>query len=91
MSLDDPVRMLQDLIRFRTVNPPGNEAACIRWIHDLLQEAGIESRMLGPTPERQNLVARFPAGARSRPFSCTGMWTSSTLPARRGPIRRSRA
>jgi acetylornithine deacetylase/succinyl-diaminopimelate desuccinylase-like protein len=72
MSPDDPVRILQDLIRFRTVNPPGDEAACIRWIHDLLQEAGIESRMLGPSPERQNLVARLPGRGTKPPFLMYG-------------------
>jgi hypothetical protein len=60
MPLEDPVRILRDLIRFRTVNPPGDEAAYIRHVRDLLQDAGIEVRMLGPSPERQNLVARLP-------------------------------
>lgn len=72
MNTDDPVRILQDLIRFRTVNPPGDEAACIAYLHDLLGRSGIESRMLGPTPERQNLVARLPGRGTKPPFLLYG-------------------
>jgi acetylornithine deacetylase/succinyl-diaminopimelate desuccinylase-like protein len=64
--------MLQKLIRFRTVNPPGDEAACIRYVHGLLQNAGIEARMLGPSPERQNLVARLPGRGAKPPFLMFG-------------------
>ena len=37
----EPSEILQQLIRFNTTNPPGNEAECIRYIHTLLTEAGI--------------------------------------------------
>ncbi len=72
MPLEDPVRILQDLIRFRTVNPPGDEAACLRYVHGLLRDAGIEARMIGPTPERQNLVARLPGRGTRPPFLMYG-------------------
>ena len=32
-----PARLLQHLIRFNTTNPPGNEAACVSYIRDLLE------------------------------------------------------
>ncbi|WP_137992798.1 M20/M25/M40 family metallo-hydrolase [Streptomyces vilmorinianum] len=55
----DPVSLAQRLIRFETVNPPGAEAACVHWIRDLLDVAGLETRLLALDPERPNLVARL--------------------------------
>ncbi|MDD3148822.1 MAG: hypothetical protein PHD82_16120 [Candidatus Riflebacteria bacterium] len=53
-----PVTLLQKLIQFDTTNPPGNEAACILFIKQLLDDAGIETSLPARTPERPNLVAR---------------------------------
>lgn len=53
-----PAELLQHLIRFDTTNPPGNEAACIGYIRDVLAEAGIPSTILARDPARPNLVAR---------------------------------
>ena len=61
-----PAEILQDLIRFDTTNPPGNETACVRHISNLLRAAGFEPVMLGKTPERQNLVVRI-AGTGAAP------------------------
>lgn len=54
-----PVPIAQRLIRFPTVNPPGAEAACVTWVRDLLDAAGLETRLLAADPERPNLVARL--------------------------------
>lgn len=54
-----PAELLQRLIQFDTTNPPGNEAECIFFIKGLLKEAGIDSIVLGRTPERPNLIARL--------------------------------
>ena len=35
-----PVELLQNLIRFDTTNPPGNEVECIGYINNLLIAAG---------------------------------------------------
>ena len=40
----DPAALLQDLVRFETVNPPGDERGCIEWIDDLLSAALREAR-----------------------------------------------
>lgn len=53
----EAVALLQRLIRFNTVNPPGNEAAAIQYLHGLLVEAGWECQILARAPERPNLVA----------------------------------
>ena len=46
----DPVALLQELIRFDTTNPPGNEEACVAHIEALLREHGIESERYEKTP-----------------------------------------
>src|SRR5215203_826022 len=52
--------VLSRLIRFDTVNPPGNERACQEWLKGYLEEAGLECELLcGEDPERPNLVARL--------------------------------
>jgi acetylornithine deacetylase/succinyl-diaminopimelate desuccinylase-like protein len=55
----DPVALLQDLIRFNTVNPPGNERVAQEHLAGMLEGAGLEVELLGRTPERPNLVARL--------------------------------
>ena len=54
-----PAELLQHLIRFDTTNPPGNEAACIAYLRDLLTAAGIETKVVARDPNRPNLIARL--------------------------------
>jgi acetylornithine deacetylase/succinyl-diaminopimelate desuccinylase-like protein len=51
------------LIRFDTVNPPGNERAAIEHLRQILTDAGFECELLGASPERPNLVARLKGDA----------------------------
>ena len=57
-----PVELLRDLIRFETVNPPGNERPCIEWLDDLLGAYGVETETYAADPDRPNLLARIPGG-----------------------------
>jgi acetylornithine deacetylase/succinyl-diaminopimelate desuccinylase-like protein len=57
---DEAIRVLQDLVRFNTVNPPGNERAAIEYLEAYVREAGFETQILGATPERPNLIADLP-------------------------------
>src|SRR5436309_5804909 len=49
--------VLQRLIRFNTVNPPGNERPAIEYLAGYLKEAGFEVELLAPEPDRPSLVA----------------------------------
>jgi acetylornithine deacetylase/succinyl-diaminopimelate desuccinylase-like protein len=49
--------VLQRLVRFNTVNPPGNERPAIEYLEQYLRDAGFQTEVLGETPERLNLVA----------------------------------
>jgi acetylornithine deacetylase/succinyl-diaminopimelate desuccinylase-like protein len=55
--------LLQRLIRFDTVNPPGNEEACQEYLRGLLEGAGFEVELLAAVAGRPNLVARMPAAS----------------------------
>jgi acetylornithine deacetylase/succinyl-diaminopimelate desuccinylase-like protein len=55
--------LLTRLLRFNTVNPPGNERAAQEYLADHLTKVGFHCELLGAEPERPNLVARLrPAG-----------------------------
>jgi acetylornithine deacetylase/succinyl-diaminopimelate desuccinylase-like protein len=53
------VALLQQLIRHRTVNPPGDERVLQEELAGQFAEAGFEVTLVGRTPERPNLVARL--------------------------------
>jgi acetylornithine deacetylase/succinyl-diaminopimelate desuccinylase-like protein len=67
-----PAALLQRLIQFDTTNPPGNESAAISFIHGLLGEAGIESKVLAKAAERPNLLARLPGQGNAPPLLLYG-------------------
>ena len=54
--------LLQRLIQFDTVNPPGAEEACQEYLRGLLEGAGFEVELLAAVAGRPNLVARMPSG-----------------------------
>jgi acetylornithine deacetylase/succinyl-diaminopimelate desuccinylase-like protein len=56
---DEAVDVLRQLLRINTSNPPGNERPAQEYLAERLQRAGLEVTLLGPDPERPNLVARL--------------------------------
>jgi acetylornithine deacetylase/succinyl-diaminopimelate desuccinylase-like protein len=52
--------LLQQLIRFNTVNPPGNEAAAQEFLREILEGAGFTCELLAAVEGRPNLLARLP-------------------------------
>lgn len=67
-----PAEILQNLIRFDTTNPPGNERPCIEYIHGLLQDAGIATTIVANHPDRTNLIARLPGRGEAPPLLLYG-------------------
>ena len=57
-----PAELLQQLIRFDTTNPPGNEEGSVEFVRGLLAEAGIDTEVYAKVPGRPNLVARLEGG-----------------------------
>jgi len=68
----DVVELLQQLIRFDTTNPPGNETACVEHVRGLLHEAGIDSRILARADDRPNLIARIEGRGEAPPLLLYG-------------------
>ncbi|MCH8799602.1 MAG: M20/M25/M40 family metallo-hydrolase [Chloroflexi bacterium] len=68
----DPVALTQQLVRFDTTNPPGNEGRCIQHIKTLLDGAGIQNQVFAKTPGRPNLIARLPGDGSAPPLLLQG-------------------
>lgn len=56
---EQATQLLGELLRFDTVNPPGNERPAQEHLAGLLTEAGFRCELLGAEPGRPNLVARL--------------------------------
>jgi acetylornithine deacetylase/succinyl-diaminopimelate desuccinylase-like protein len=56
---DEVVELARALIRVDTSNPPGNETPAAELLAGYLRESGVEPELVGPDPERLNLVARI--------------------------------
>jgi acetylornithine deacetylase/succinyl-diaminopimelate desuccinylase-like protein len=64
----EAVKLLQELIRFDTTNPPGNERVVALHLQKLLEADGIETRVLEFAPGRANLYARIRGDGSLRPL-----------------------
>jgi acetylornithine deacetylase/succinyl-diaminopimelate desuccinylase-like protein len=72
MSVPSPVELLPQLIRFDTTNPPGNEGACIKYINELLTEAGFQTNLLAKAENRPNLITRLKGQGKASPLLLYG-------------------
>ncbi|MGB7157012.1 MAG: M20/M25/M40 family metallo-hydrolase [Tepidisphaeraceae bacterium] len=54
---DEVVEHLRALLRLDTRNPPGNENVAADYLRDALARDGIDSTIVGPSPDRASLVA----------------------------------
>lgn len=64
----EAVKLLQELIRINTTNPPGNERAAALHLQKLLELEGIETKLLEVAPGRANLYARIKGHGSRRPI-----------------------
>jgi len=53
----ETTEVLKRLVRFNTVNPPGNERPAIEYLAEHVRRAGFEVELLSATEQRPNLVA----------------------------------
>jgi succinyl-diaminopimelate desuccinylase len=65
----DAVELARELIRFNTINPPGNEQPCAEHLGRLLQDAGFDIAYHWLDEGRPNLIARI-GGSASKPPLC---------------------
>jgi acetylornithine deacetylase/succinyl-diaminopimelate desuccinylase-like protein len=58
---DETTDVLRELVRFNTVNPPGNERPAIEFLASYLRDAGFRTELLAADEDRPNLVADLDA------------------------------
>ena len=82
-SESEVVRLLRDLLRFDTTNPPGNETPCAEFLHGMFRAEGFDSVVVESAPGRGNVVARLKGGSEPPLLLCahldvvpaSGKWT----------------
>lgn len=62
ISQEELVALTRKLVRFKSINPPGNELEVAAYIADLLQGEGLEVTMLQHSDSRASLVAKLAGG-----------------------------
>ena len=81
---DEAVEVLQRLIRFNTVNPPGDERACQEYLAGYLAEAGLMSSWRAPRSARTSwraCRATSPAPCSASSATSTPCWPTPTVGA----------
>lgn len=68
----DAVTLTRELLRFNTINPPGEEEACARHLGRILEGAGFRVEERPFAPGRTSLVARLGNHADAPPLCFTG-------------------
>ena len=68
----NPVELLQNLIRFDTTNPPGNEKAIIMYLKEIIEDAGLKTTILAKDENRPNLITRLPGRGDAPPLLLYG-------------------
>lgn len=65
----EAVKLLSQLLRINTVNPPGDELPAQQLLAGILESAGFEVTLVGRTERRPNLIARL-RGKQDGPTLC---------------------
>lgn len=64
--------LAQRLLGFDTINPPGNEAACMQFFADWLTDNGFEVTLSAFGTDRANLIGTMSGAADGKPLAFTG-------------------
>jgi len=68
----EAVNYLCELIRFKTVNPPGNEKPAADYLAEILSKNGLEPKVLESAPGRGNVIARLKGTGEKPPILLDG-------------------
>ena len=72
MSPADPVTLTRDLVRFDTINPPGEERVCAHHIGGMLEASGFRVDYHEFADQRTSLIARLDGSGDGPPICFTG-------------------
>jgi succinyl-diaminopimelate desuccinylase len=70
--LISPIDLTRELIRFKTVNPPGDERPCAEHLARILESAGFDTELIPFGEGRAQLIARIGGSSRKPPLCFTG-------------------
>lgn len=68
----DVLDLSRELLRFDTINPPGDERACAEHLGRSLENAGFDVRFYEYSPGRTSLVARLGGSSSRLPLCFAG-------------------
>lgn len=66
--INECVEHLRQLVRFRTVNPPGEETEAAKYLKSVFDREGIPAEVFESQPGRGSVVARLKGDGRQRPL-----------------------
>src|SRR5215470_7903875 len=69
---DEAVKLLADLVKIDTSNPPGNETRGAEYIKGVLAAEGIPAQIYESAPGRGNVVARLKGNGKKKPLLLMG-------------------
>jgi len=69
---NEAIDHLVELVKIKSINPPGNETEVVNYIEAILNAEGIESARYALDPSRANLVARVKGNGNKRPILIMG-------------------
>jgi succinyl-diaminopimelate desuccinylase len=73
MSTDyNPIHMTQTLVRMNTINTPGDESSCTRYLAELLEPLGFACTLSELAPGRASLIASLGDISKGLPLAFTG-------------------
>ena len=67
-----PLNLTQELIRYKTVNPPGDERPCAEHMGRILEGAGFKTELIPFGEGRAQLIARIGSSVAKPPLCFTG-------------------
>ncbi|MBW2594152.1 MAG: M20/M25/M40 family metallo-hydrolase [Deltaproteobacteria bacterium] len=71
-AFDEMLGHFKTLLRFETVNPPGNEKPAAQYLADVLKKEGLEPELFDSAENRANLVCRIKGTGREEPLLLNG-------------------
>ena len=65
---EEAMQHFQALLRFNTMDPPGNEKPAADYLRQVLEKEGIPTKVFSLEPNRPNVVARLKGNGKKRPL-----------------------
>lgn len=71
-NLVEPLALTRNLLAFNTINPPGQEQECAKYLSSLLESVGFQVRCYEFAPQRTTVLARLVGESSKLPLCFTG-------------------